>query len=77
MPDNDKCETCGAQKFLGRCVNFTQHKKPTVKKEKKKQLHVWKPDPHGDKEDTRPIHKRKKPKLSMQWKKLKELLDLD
>jgi len=44
---------------------------------KKKKLHVWKEDPHGEKEDTRPIHKRKKPIISIKWEKLKEFLNLD
>ena len=40
----------------------------------KKKLHVWREDPHGDKEDNRPVEIRKKPDFSMKWTKLKELL---
>ena len=40
----------------------------------KKKLHVWRDDPHGDKEDTRPVEIRKKPDFSMKWTKLKELI---
>ena len=45
--------------------------------EKKKKLHVWKEDPHGDTEDTRPVELRKKPNVSIDWKKLKEMLGID
>jgi len=44
--------------------------------EKKKKI-IWREDPHGDKEDTRPIELRKKPNISIYWKKLKEILNLD
>lgn len=40
----------------------------------KKKLHVWREDPHGDKEDTRPVEIRKKPNFSMNWSKLEELI---
>ena len=43
----------------------------------KKKLHVWREDPHGDNEDTRPIERRKKPRFSMDWNKLKEILNIE
>ena len=46
-------------------------------KKKKKVLHCWKPDPHEGKEDNRPIEKRKKPKTSIMWSKLKRLLEIE
>jgi len=45
--------------------------------EEKKKLHVCREDPNWEKEDIRPIERRKKPKFSMAWKKIKEILDLD
>ena len=47
------------------------------KKKEKKKLHVCREDPFGDREDTRPIEKRKKPKFSLKWSKLKELLEIE
>jgi len=47
------------------------------KKKEKKNLHVYHKDPHEGKEDTRPIEKRKKPKFSIGWYKLKELLGVE
>lgn len=43
----------------------------------KKTSHVCKEDPHGDKEDTRPVELRKKPSISVEWKKLKEMLGIE
>lgn len=44
---------------------------------KHKKLHVYKEDPNGDKEDVRPIEKRKKPKFSISWKELQEMFNFD
>ena len=34
--------------------------------------HVVREDPNIDKEDTRPVEKRKKPRLSLKWKSLRK-----
>jgi len=47
------------------------------KKREKKNLHVYREDPYEDREDTRPLEKRKKPKFSIDWHKLKELLGVE
>lgn len=45
---------------------------------KKRKLHICREDPHGDKEDTRPVElRKKKPDFSMEWNKLKRLINLD
>jgi hypothetical protein len=33
--------------------------------------HVYREDPHGDKEDIRPVEKRKKPRFEIDWEKLR------
>ena len=70
-----KCPKCGSEIINGRCVRFTEHKDP---KRKKKLFigHIVRKDPHGDKEDTRPVEKRKKkPDFSMEWKRLKRVIE--
>ena len=39
-----------------------------------KKTTIWREDPHGDKEDTRPVEVRKKPDFSMNWSALKEVV---
>lgn len=44
---------------------------------KKNRLRVCREDPYGDIEDTRPVELRKKPRISIRWKKLKEIFNLE
>jgi len=43
--------------------------------EENKAPHVYKEDPHGDKEDTRPVELKKKPLISIDWEKLKRWIE--
>lgn len=45
--------------------------------EKAKKNCIWREDPHGDKEDTRPVELRKKPRLSLTWEQAKGMLDIE
>lgn len=69
----DVCSVCGNPVVLGRCLKFEQHPK---KPQKKIPFigHVVRDDPHGDKEDTRPVERRKKPNFRVEWKKVQEVI---
>jgi len=43
--------------------------------EENKASHVYKEDPYGDKEDTRPVELKKKPCISIDWEKLKRWIE--
>ena len=74
MPDT--CPICGSAIIQNRCVRFTQH--PVAKIKRRKFIgHVVRDDPHGDTEDTRPIEKRKKPKLRITWEALEKVIGDD
>lgn len=55
-------------------VDYKGEDRPVEKKKKKPQQHivpfdkVFPPDPHEEKEDVRPIEKRKKPKKSFRMR---------
>jgi len=44
-------------------------------KAKNKAPHIYREDPNGDKEDTRPIEKKRGPRFSIDWEKLKGWLE--
>jgi len=43
--------------------------------EENKAPHVYREDPHGDKEDIRPVEKKKRPNIEVDWEKLKRWLE--
>jgi len=75
MPET--CSICGNNIINGRCVRFEQHPKAKIKRVKFIG-HVVREDPHGDKEDTRPIHKRKKkPNIRVNWDYVEKVIGDD
>ena len=70
----EKCPKCGSPLYLGRCVRFTQHKLP---KRKKTEFigHIVRKDSNIDREDTRPIEKKKRPNFSSDWEIVKKVIN--
>jgi len=72
MPET--CSICGNAVINNRCVKFEQHPKAKIKR-RKFIGHVVRADPHGDKEDTRPVERRKKPNLRISWNTLEKVIN--
>lgn len=73
MTEDNACPTCGSPMRLGRCLKFEQH--PDKPRKKIPFIgHVVRDDPHGNKEDTRPVERRKKPNIRILWSKVQEIM---